>query len=93
MGELFLSARCPVNIQMIQQILLIRCQKALTEGVAMEAALSKALELTSADDTLILVTADHSHTFALAGYPDRTANIFNVLQVNTKDCLWVKSHN
>ena len=57
----------------------------------MEEALGKALELTSADDTLILVTADHSHTFALAGYPDRTANIFNVLQVNTKDCLWEKS--
>merc|ERR1712142_1026418 len=61
-----------------------KAKKALTEGVAMELAVSKALELTSADDTLILVTADHSHTFALAGYPDRTANIFNVLQ-NTAD--------
>ena len=57
-------------------------QKALTETVAMEKALVEAMEITSENETLFIVTADHSHTFALAGYPRRTANIFNVLEVN-----------
>ncbi len=44
---------------------------ALHDGVAMAEAVAMADKLTSDDDTLIIVTADHSHTFTLAGYPTR----------------------
>jgi alkaline phosphatase len=45
--------------------------RALTDTIAMDAAVKKALELTRDEDTLIIVTADHSHTFTIAGYPSR----------------------
>jgi len=45
--------------------------RALDETVAMSDAVRAALEATSRDDTLILVTADHSHTLNFVGYPVR----------------------
>jgi alkaline phosphatase len=45
--------------------------RALTDTVALSDAVRVAAELTSADDTLILVTADHSHTMSFVGYPQR----------------------
>ncbi|NYZ62654.1 alkaline phosphatase [Luteimonas deserti] len=45
--------------------------RALDETVALSRAVQVAAELTSADDTLILVTADHSHTLNFVGYPTR----------------------
>jgi alkaline phosphatase len=45
--------------------------RALTETVAMSDAVRAAMQATSPDDTLILVTADHSHTLTFAGYPER----------------------
>jgi len=45
--------------------------RALDETVAMSRAVQAAAEATSADDTLILVTADHSHTLNFVGYPTR----------------------
>lgn len=45
--------------------------RALTDTIAMSAAVDAAVAATSADDTLILVTADHSHTLTFAGYPVR----------------------
>jgi alkaline phosphatase len=45
--------------------------RALTDAVALSEAVKKALELTNDKDTLIIVTADHSHTFTIAGYPSR----------------------
>jgi len=44
---------------------------ALTETAALSAAVKKALELVDTKDTLILVTADHSHAFTMSGYPRR----------------------
>ncbi|MEX0297630.1 MAG: alkaline phosphatase [Kordiimonas sp.] len=44
---------------------------ALTETAALSEAVRKALELVDTKDTLILVTADHSHAFTIAGYPRR----------------------
>ncbi len=45
--------------------------RALWETVALSDAVRAAAEMTSIDDTLILVTADHSHTLTIAGYPVR----------------------
>ena len=45
--------------------------RALTDTIALSDAVKVASELTSADDTLILVTADHSHTLSFVGYPVR----------------------
>ena len=45
--------------------------RALTDTIALSDAVRAAAEMTSADDTLILVTADHSHTLSFAGYPVR----------------------
>ena len=45
--------------------------RALTDTIALDAAVQAALDATEPDNTLILVTADHSHTFTIAGYPRR----------------------
>ena len=49
--------------------------RALNDTVAMSDAVKKAVGMTSDQDTLILVTADHSHVFTMAGYPYLDDNI------------------
>ncbi|XP_028407457.1 alkaline phosphatase-like [Dendronephthya gigantea] len=43
----------------------------LSEAVLFAEAVEKAKELTKADETLLIVTADHSHSFVVYGYADR----------------------
>ncbi len=45
--------------------------RALYDGIAFAEAVGVADEMTNHDDTLIIVTADHSHVFTIAGYPTR----------------------
>ena len=45
--------------------------RALTDTIAMAEAVKVAREMTNDEDTLIIVTADHSHTLTIAGYPSR----------------------
>jgi len=45
--------------------------RALDETTAMSRAVQAAVDMTSADDTLVVVTADHSHVLSFAGYPRR----------------------
>lgn len=44
---------------------------ALTDTVEFSKAIKAALEKTNPEETLIIVTADHSHVFTIAGYPKR----------------------
>ncbi|WP_272990111.1 alkaline phosphatase, partial [Spongiibacter tropicus] len=44
---------------------------ALTDAIELSEAVAKAVELTNPEETLIIVTADHSHVFTIAGYPKR----------------------
>ncbi|CAB3369090.1 Hypothetical predicted protein [Cloeon dipterum] len=48
---------------------------ALSEAIRFEEAISAALAMTSRDDTLIVVTADHSHSLTMNGYPNRGNDI------------------
>lgn len=52
-----------------QALHLNNAENALREAAMFDDAVAKALALTSADDTLIIVTADHSHPLTLNGYP------------------------
>jgi alkaline phosphatase len=45
--------------------------RAFEDTLAFDAAVKKALELTDRNDTLIVVTADHSHSMSINGYPVR----------------------
>ena len=45
--------------------------RALTDTIALSDAVQAATQLTPAQDTLILVTADHGHTLSMVGYPTR----------------------
>jgi alkaline phosphatase len=45
--------------------------RALADTIALSDAVRVAIESTSAAETLIVVTADHSHTLTIAGYPKR----------------------
>ena len=50
-------------------------QRALLDTIEMARAVRQAYEMTDPKDTLIIVTADHSHTFTIAGYPHRGNDI------------------
>ena len=54
--------------------------RALTETQQLAAAVQAALNKTNPDDTLIIVTADHSHTFTIGGYPQRGNPILGLTQ-------------
>nr|XP_018670967.1 endoderm-specific alkaline phosphatase isoform X1 [Ciona intestinalis]XP_026694117.1 endoderm-specific alkaline phosphatase isoform X1 [Ciona intestinalis]XP_026694118.1 endoderm-specific alkaline phosphatase isoform X1 [Ciona intestinalis] len=49
---------------------------ALHDLVALDDAIEAAVEMTSDDETMIIVTADHSHVFTIGGYSHRGNPIF-----------------
>ncbi|PTA49223.1 alkaline phosphatase [Shewanella morhuae] len=56
--------------------------RALYDTVALSEAVRVAMEKTSANDTLLMVTADHSHVFTIAGYPTRGNPILGLVKSN-----------
>jgi len=53
---------------------------ALTDTIALSNAVRTAVSKVDLDNTLIIVTADHSHTFFIQGYPARGNNILGLIR-------------
>ncbi|XP_073811724.1 membrane-bound alkaline phosphatase-like [Musca autumnalis] len=53
---------------------------ALDETMEFEKAIDVALNMTKREDTLMVVTADHSHPMTIAGYPGRGTDILGLNQ-------------
>ncbi|XP_077512094.1 alkaline phosphatase, tissue-nonspecific isozyme-like isoform X2 [Amblyomma americanum] len=61
-----------------------RAQLALQEALEFDEAVNKAAMILPKEESLIVVTADHSHTMTIAGYPPRGTNIFGFAGNTTK---------
>ena len=55
-----------------------KAKLALHDFLAFQDAVAKGDKLTNESDTLIITTADHSHTFTFAGYPERGNDILGI---------------
>ncbi|XP_061401864.1 alkaline phosphatase [Musca vetustissima] len=55
---------------------------ALDETLEFDEAIRTALDLTNEEETLIVVTSDHSHTMSISGYPGRGNPILGLNQYN-----------
>ena len=58
---------------------------ALTDTIAFSNAIKAAVEASDMSETLIIVTADHSHVFTIAGYPKRGNPILGQVVAVGKD--------
>ena len=56
-----------------------KAKRALTETVEFSEAVNIAKKLTNEKETLLVVTADHSHVFTMAGYPKTGTDILGAL--------------
>ena len=54
--------------------------RTLTDAVAFNEAIKAVLAKVNTEETLIVVTADHSHTMSIMGYPDRDTNILGLVK-------------
>jgi len=58
--------------------------RALTDTIELSQAVKVALNNVNLDETLIIVTADHSHTFNISGYPQRGNPILGLVKTPDK---------
>ena len=59
-------------------------KRALYETLAFEQAIRAGLELVDPRDTLVMVTADHSHSMLITGYATRHNSLFGKLIIHFK---------
>ena len=59
-----------------------KARLALEDTYAMDEAVRVVMEMTSSDDTLVVVTADHSHSFTSGGYTLRGEDILGKTTLN-----------
>ncbi|XP_036623697.1 intestinal-type alkaline phosphatase 1-like [Trichosurus vulpecula] len=58
---------------------------ALTDAIMFDMSIDKATQMTGEKDTLIVVTADHSHVFSFGGYTYRGTSIFGLAPSKAQD--------
>jgi len=54
--------------------------RSLSETLEMDRTVQRILDHVDLEETLVIVTADHSHTMTMGGYPGRTADIGGVVR-------------
>ena len=59
--------------------------RALTDTIALSDAVRAAVGKANLRDTLVVVTADHSHAFAIAGYPTRGNPVLGLVRQNNSE--------
>ncbi|XP_038220662.1 membrane-bound alkaline phosphatase-like [Zerene cesonia] len=67
-----------------------KARKALDETAEFAKAVETALKLVNTEDTLVIVTSDHSHTMTYSGYSERGSDILGLVnnnKVNASDDL------
>ena len=50
-------------------------QRALNETIALDDAIEKTLSKINSSETLVIVTADHSHSMTFSGYVERGSDV------------------
>ncbi len=61
--------------------------RALVDTAALDAAIGRAMGMVDLDKTLIVSTADHSHTLTISGYPQRGNPILDTVREGGKPVL------